>query len=87
VIESEVDDILLTWQEALRAFEESTDGRQREEMIEQVRRLESLYGRRSDSGNVTDGQRRTGQGLLDETRRLLGSNRDSSRVDEPGEWY
>jgi hypothetical protein len=84
---SGVDDILLTWQEALRAYEETADGVERNELIEQVRRLESLYRRRADSAPLTAEQRETGESLVEETTRLLGSGRDTTRADEPGEWY
>jgi hypothetical protein len=87
VIGSEVDDILLTWQEALRALEGSSDGQQRDELIDQVRRLETLYGRRLDAGQVSAEQGRTARTLLDETRRLLGSSGEQQRSEEPGEWY
>jgi len=87
MIELGVDDILLTWREALRALEESADGQQRDELIEQVQRLESLYARRIDGGRVSSTQREAGDALRDEARRLLGSRRDTTRPDEPGEWY
>jgi hypothetical protein len=86
VIESGVDDILLTWQAALRAFEDSSDGQLRDELIEQIRRLEGLYRRKSDGGLLGPEQRARGHVLLDETKRLLGSS-DNARPDEPGEWY
>jgi hypothetical protein len=87
VIESGVDDILLTWREALRALQDSSDGQQRDELTDQVRRLESLFGRRVDAGQVSLAQREAGDTLRDETMRVLGSRQDATRPDEPGEWY
>jgi len=87
VIDSGVDDILLTWRQALRALEDSSDGQQRDELTEQVRRLESLYGRRMDAGQVTPGQREIGDELSAETMRVLRAQRDALRPGEPTEWY
>jgi len=87
VLESGVDDILLTWREALRALQDSSDGPQRDELMDQVRRLENLYGRRIDAGQASPAQREAGDTLRDQTMRVLGSPRDSTRSDEPGEWY
>jgi len=87
VIDSGTDDILLTWRHALRALDESSDGHQRDELTEQVRRLESLYRRRTDADQVTGQQRETGDALREETKRVLGAQRDPARPEEPGEWY
>ena len=87
MIDSGVDDILLTWRHALSALADSSDGQQRDELTEQVRRLESLYGRRVDADQVTPQQRETGTELAKETKRVLLAHRDASRPEEPGEWY
>jgi hypothetical protein len=87
VIESGVDDILLTWREALRALQDSSDGQQRDELTDQVRRLESLFGRRVDASQVSPAQREAGDALRDETMRMLGSRPAPTPPDEPGEWY
>ena len=87
MIDSGVDDILLTWRHALSALEESSDRQQRDELVEQVRRLESLYGRRVDAGQVTPQQRESAALLAERTKGALGAQRDATRPDEPGEWY
>jgi hypothetical protein len=83
----ELEDILLTWDEALRAFEQSSDRQQREDLAEQIRRLQQLYRRRIERAAATADQSSTAQELVERTRRLVESGRDSSRADEPGEWY
>ena len=57
------------------------------ELTEQVRRLDSLYGRRMDAGQVTPGQREVGDALSAETMSVLRTQRDALRPEEPGEWY
>jgi hypothetical protein len=87
VIDSGVDDILLTWRHAIGALEDASDSQQRDELTERVRTLESLYGRRVDAGQVSQQQRETGKELSEETKRVLLAQRAEMRPDEHGEWY
>jgi len=87
VIDSGVDDILLTWRQALRALLDSSEGHQRDELTEQVRRLDGLYGRRVDAGQVSPGQREIGDELSAETVRVLRAHHEELAPQETGEWY